>query len=348
MGLGCEVVKAPHHGSHSFVDRDKAHDAVWQWLRPRAVLVSANGTHSLPSSDFRNAALRYGATLFCTSRRRREIVSGPTPEPCCNVQYACRKNDQAPVSLSISDTGIDADSIACARGNLSGVMPVIEVRQHVVEPSPILTTLAENETRKHMEWAVKWLRTTLRDRRSRPARPDLEPISLDVMRQAAVAANRLPAVAEMELILERAAREGKVWLSRSNRFRTNDRLAWVMPNSDDVDSLKAWIDKYLVVQLAVKEGTSASALEELLYVSDTSWLADRLSEEHLFPRAMFNEVLWPMIVAYLRQTRTIGVRTLVRDEEPTYGAATIIVLFKGGSLDKATEMLANRFWIARL
>jgi|GEM_PF-3108694 hypothetical protein len=342
MGLGCEVVKAPHHGSYSFVDRDKAYDAVWQWLRPRAVLVSANGKHGLPRSAFRDAALRYGATLFCTSRRSREIVSGPTPEPCCNVQYACGKSKQAPVSLSITNVGIDADGIACARGNLFGVIPVIEVRQHVVEPSSILTTLAENELRKHIEWAVKWLRAILEERRCRPARPDLEPISLDVMQKAAVAANRLAAAAEMEIILERAAREGKVWLSRSNRYRTNDRLTWIMPNSGDVADLNAWIDQYLVIQLAVQNSGAASGVEELLFAADTSWLADRLAERLLFPRAMFDDNLWPTIVAHLLRTRSVCLRTLTNDIDNTYGATTIIALFKGDSVAEAATILKTR------
>ncbi|MDX0722662.1 hypothetical protein GOD64_28280 [Sinorhizobium medicae] len=35
MGLACDIVKAPHHGSYSYIDRDIAYDAVWQWMRPR-------------------------------------------------------------------------------------------------------------------------------------------------------------------------------------------------------------------------------------------------------------------------------------------------------------------------
>lgn len=342
LGLSCEVVKAPHHGSYSFVDRDKAYDAVWQWLRPRAVLVSANGEHGLPRIDFRDAALRYGATLFCTSRRSREIVSGPITEACCNTQYACRQIKQAPVSLSITSLGIDADGIACARGNLSSVMPVIEVRQHLIEPSPILATLAETEIRKHSEWLVKWLRKTLRERRDRPARSDLEPISLDVLRKAAVTDNRLAAAVEMEVILERAAREGKVWISRDTRFRSADRRVWVMPDCNDLAKLKAWIDRYIVVQLAVKEAKVASGVQELLYSADTSWLADRLAEDLFFPRAMFEDILWPTMVSHLLQTRSIGVRTLTDNVSSVYGAATIIVLFNGGDISKAAAVLTKK------
>lgn len=342
MGLGCEIVKAPHHGSFSFVDRDKAYDAVWQWLRPRVVLVSANGKHGLPRNDFRDAALRYGATLFCTSRRSREIVSGPITEACCNVQYACHKAEQAPVSLSITEAGIDANGIACARGSPSGAIPIIEVRQHVVEPSPILTTLAENEIRRHTEWMVKWLRTTLDDRRQRPRRPDLEPISLNVLRKAAVAANRLAAASEMEVILERAAREGKVWLSRNDRFRSNERFTWIMPSAHDLATIESWIDQYFVIQMAVKRASAASAVEELLYAADTSWLADRFAEDLLFPRAMFDDIIWPIMVSYLLRTRSFAMRTLPAKIHNKYDAATIIVLFQESSITKAGTALRKK------
>lgn len=347
MGLGCEVVKAPHHGSYSFVGREKAYDAVWQWLRPRAALVSANGKHKLPRTDFRDAALRYGATLFCTSRRFREIVSGPTNESCCHSQFACERVSQAPVSLSITSTGIHSDGIACARGNLSGVMPVIEVRQHLVEPSPILATLAENEIRRHTEWAVQWLRRTMQERQRRPARADLEPVPIDALRKAAVAEGRFAAAAEMETILERATREGKVWLSRSDRYRSNDRHVWNMPDSGEVAALKEWIDHYQIVQLAVKQAKVASGVAELLYAANTDWLADRMAEHLFFPRAMFDDVLWPILVAHLLKTRSVGVRDLLEAQENphlngsinTYGAETIIVLFSERDITAAVDKL---------
>lgn len=347
MGLGCEVVKTPHHGSYSYVDREKAYDAVWQWLRPRAALVSANGKHKLPRTDFRDAALRYGATLFCTSRRTREIVSGSTNESCCHSQFACGKAEQAPVSLSITSTGIDSDGIACARGNLSGVMPVIEVRQHLVEPSPILATLAESEIRKHVDWAVKWLRRTMQERQGRQARADLEPVPMDALRKAAVAEGRFAAAAEMETILERATREGKVWLSRSNHYRRDERKVWCMPNSGEVAALKEWIDQYHVVQLAVKQAKVASGVTELLYAADTEWLADRMAEDLFFPRAMFDDVLWPILVTHLLKTRSVGVRDLLASQEDahisgrinTHGAETILVLFSGENITAAVEEL---------
>ncbi|MCA1494170.1 hypothetical protein I6F11_25025 [Ensifer sp. NBAIM29] len=339
MGLACDIVKVPHHGSYSYIDREVAYDAVWQWMRPRAALVSANGKHKLPRSDFRDAALRYGATLFCTSRRSREIVSGPMSEPCCQIQYAC--NSQAPVSLSLSAKGIAADGIACARGNLSGVMPVIEVRQHVVEPSPILSTMAETEIRKHMDWAVGWLRSTLKGRQARPADADLTPISLKVMSQAAVAARRVAAATEIESILERAARSGKVWLS-PRRYRGDERFVWIMPHDEEIVEFKAWIDRFAVIQLAIKTRHSATAPEELLYAAEVDWIARRFSEKFAFPLDMFESTLWPILVSHLLKTRSIGTRSFPDSAYRSSGASTLLVLFKEIDIGTAFTALVGR------
>lgn len=338
MGFGCEIVKAPHHGSYSFVERDIAYDAVWQWLRPRAVLVSANGKHGLPRSDFRDAVLRYGGTLFCTSRRSREIVSGPGGEPCCRVRFAC--NSQAPVSLSVTSGGIVAEGVACARGTHSDVLPVIEVRQHVVEPSPILATLAEREIRRHVDWMVQWLRRTLRERQGQPGDPNLRPVGLDTLRQAAVAADRIAAAAEIETIAERAAREGRVWLSRTSRFGDGRRSAWVMPSEPDIESLVACLDGFSVIQLAVKDPAAAAALEELLYAAETTWISDWLAERTSFPTAMFDDVLWPILVRRLLRTRTAAFRR--PDKVSSNGTGVILALFKNTSVEGAVRDLADR------
>ncbi len=341
MGLGCDIVKSPHHGSYSYVDREVAYDAVWQWLRPRAALVSANGKHGLPRVDFRDAALRYGATLFCTSRRSREIVSGPTLESCCNVQFAC--NSQAPISLSVTAKGINSDGVACASGTLAGVMPIIQVRQHVVEPSPILSTLAETEIRKHMDWAVTWLRRILVERQSSPPDSELKPISIEVMRQAATAARRLAAASEMEVILERAAREGKVWLYRSDRYRgRGDRSVWVMPTRMEMAQLTSWIDEFNVVQLAVKPRHAAAAPEELLYAAGTDWIAQRLAERFAFPRAMFKDALWPILVDHLLRTRSVGIRFISGSTHRDFGASVLLILFREQNPRAASATLSKQ------
>lgn len=347
MGLGCEIVKAPHHGSYSYVGQDKAYDAVWQWLRPRVTMVSANGRHGLPRMDFRDSALRYGATLFCTSRRTREIVSGPLNATCCHAQFSCGRASQEPVSLSITEVGITSEGIACARGNVAGVMPIIDVRQHLVEPSPILAALSENEIRKHADWAVQWLRDTKLERQRRRGNPELEAVPLDYLRKAAVAESRFAAAAEIEAILERASREGRAWLSRSDRFHHEGRKAWVMPNAAEASSIRKWIDQYSVLQFAVRDSTVGSGAQELLYSADTGWLADRMAAQLSFPRSMFSDVVWPLLVAHLLRTRSVGLRELrastrgshAGDDVASHGADIIVVLFRGRSIKSAATNL---------
>lgn len=350
-GLGCEVVKAPHHGSRSFVgDRKDAYDAVWQWLRPRAVLVSANGRHGLPRADFRNAALRHGAAVFCTSRRTKEIVSGNQSERCCRSQFNCERGGS--VRLTITAEATEGSAAACARGFHSDVMPVIEVRQHVVEPSPILSHMAENEIRKHTEWVVGWLRKQHEGRVSAKATsiPGLLPIQLETVEKAALAAGRYAAAPDMEMILERAMREGTAWLSRPSRYGNAGRLVWAMPRAAETLQIHRWIDHFALIQLRVPDGRSAGGAEELLYAADTTWLAQQLAQLHHFPEQMFEQALWPGLVTRLLQTRSVAVRRL--DEPVTYGQApgqfAILTLFTGPDPSAAAKKAAKRINAAKI
>ncbi|SCW83738.1 hypothetical protein SAMN02927900_05484 [Rhizobium mongolense subsp. loessense] len=341
MGLGCEIVKVPHHGSYSYIDSDLAYDEVWQWMRPRAALVSANGKHGLPRREFRDAALRYGTTLFCTSRRTREIVTGPLIEDCCKNQYRC--NHQAPVSLTISSQGVQSEGIACARGNQTGVMPVIEVRQHTIDPSPILSAMAEGEIRKHIDWAVTWLRETLKERQNRPADVHLPPLSIKTLSKAASGAGRVGAATQMELILERAARSGKVWLSRGDRYRRDgSRSVWPLPNREENKAFREWIDGFSVIQLAVTDRHAGTAREELVYAADTTWLANRFAEAFAFPVAIFEDGIWPPLVSHLLKTRSIGIRTIDGSGYRSSGPSIAIILFKEIDAETAFRKLVER------
>ncbi len=341
MGLGCEIVKVPHHGSYSYVESDLAYDEVWQWMRPRAALVSANGKHGLPRREFRDAALRYGTTLFCTSRRTREIVTGPLTQSCCKIQYAC--DHQAPVSLKISTQGVQSEGIACARGNLTGAMPVIEVRQHIVDPSPILSKMAETEIRKHVDWAINWLRATLNERQNRPADAGLSPLSVKTLSKAASAAGRVGAATQMELILERAARLGKVWLSPGSRHRRDDnRNVWTLPNKEETKAFTDWLDSFSVIHLTVTDRHAGSAREELLYAADTTWFANRFAELFSFPVAMFEDAIWPILVAHLLKTHSIGMRTVGNSGYRSSGESIALILFKEIDAETAFRKLVER------
>ena len=321
MGLGCEIVKAPHHGARSYVGREEAYDAAWQWLRPRAVLVSANGKHRLPRQDFRNAALRYGATLFCTCRRSLEVVSGPLDKVSCHDQFAC--DQQAPVSIALTEHGTIAKGVACARGSQYGTVPVIELRQHVVEPSSILESFGEGEIRRHASWIVETLRRMHETRVKAGGEAGIEAVPASLLRREALADGRYRAAANIEVVLERAARDGKIWLSRGDRYGNTKRKAWILPSPSELRTLEAWISGYVVVQLAIRHRTGAMVPRELLMEGDTGDLARRAAERTAFPEEMFADTIWPLLVRHLLKNRRLAAREVPNDSR----VSTIVALF---------------------
>ncbi len=175
MGLGCEVVKAPHHGSRSHIgEKLEAYDEVWQWLRPRAVLVSASGKHGLPRAQFRNAALRYGASLFCACRRSGEILVGEQQAASCHKQFHCVE-PKLSVRLDITATSFVTNAQACATAPQAGPLPIIQAVQHLVDPSAILDRMTVAERDKHVRWAAAHLRNAHEARRATGGQPGWAP-----------------------------------------------------------------------------------------------------------------------------------------------------------------------------
>jgi hypothetical protein len=115
-GIDCDVLKAPHHDGRVFIEHEEAYDEVYQYLRPRVVLVSANGKHRLPRALFRDAVARWGGTLFCPCRGRREILQGDlTLETSCHDLFRCTHPNRCQEYLD----GIDFRLKTCSQHLLS-------------------------------------------------------------------------------------------------------------------------------------------------------------------------------------------------------------------------------------
>jgi len=302
-GLGLELVKAPHHGSRSHVgEKLEAYDEVWQWLRPRAVLVSAGGKHSLPRSDFRNAALRSGAALFCACRRGKEILLGAQTESCCHTQFACSRAVHN-VRIDITRESMVADAQACSNAAATGVAPVIQMVQHLVDPSAILDRLTTAERDKHVGWIARLLRDRHRDRVRAGGEAKLEPIAFRDLEREASAAGRFRAAASMDIIVDAGARAGAIWASRPGRWSHADRHAWIMPDKVDLDKIWNWLSSHSAIFLAIKNRTAGQSPRELLLAGDTGFLAHRTAILFGFPVAMFDDAIWPRLVTKLVESR---------------------------------------------
>lgn len=302
-GLGLELVKAPHHGSRSHVgDKLEAYDEVWQWLRPRGVLVSAGGKHGLPRSDFRNAALRSGAALFCACRRGKEILIGPQTAPSCHTQFACSRALHN-VRIDITRESMAADAQACGSAAATGVAPVIQMVQHLVDPSAILDRLTTAERDKHVSWITKLLSDRHSERVLAGGEAELEPLAIRDLEREASAAGRFRAAASMDIIVDAGARAGLFWSSRPVRWSHADRRAWIMPSRADLDTMWHWLRGYSAIILAIKNRTAGQSPRELLLAGDTGFLARRAAILFGFPMAMFDDVIWPRLVTKLVEGR---------------------------------------------
>jgi beta-lactamase superfamily II metal-dependent hydrolase len=332
LGLQCDIVKAPHHGSWSYLEKGgQALDEVWQWLRPKAVLVSAKGKHGLPRTQFRDAVLRWGATLFCTCRRSREILIGAQADGSCYERFACRQGPDDSVTLTVTETEMTSDGVACGSGTVAGVVPIIQVRQHVIDPSAILDRFTDRELNDHVDWLCGTLRELHRERSQVPAdhEPGIGAITSRMLCQLAVAdpdKKRFPVPPNIDLILDRAAARGRIWASSRRQYREGERVSYPLPASDDWKRLLAWIDGYAALQLSIPEMKKVpETVPELLAAADTQFLAARLASKFGFPTDMFEAALWPRLAAHLRQKRGFSIK---RERE-------ILVLHPRGSREEA-------------
>lgn len=298
MGLGCEIVKAPHHGSRSHLgDKDEAYDEVWQWLRPRAVLVSAGGKHGLPRSDFRNATLRSGATLFCACRRGKEILIGPHLDTSCNKQFSCSKGDRS-VRLEVLADAFTSTAQACG-SSTAGMQPLISMVQHVVEPSAILDRMSTAERDKHVTWVTRLLRDRHCGRVKTGGSLGLEAIGLDDLVREARSANRFRAAADMDIIVDAAARDGWIWRSKSALPRDSAKAVWIMPTDAQFGEMERWLADHLMIALAVHGRRVGNTPREMLLASDTGYLRSQIAKRFGFPEAMFDDALWPQLSGHL-------------------------------------------------
>lgn len=335
MGLGAEIVKAPHHGSKSHVgDKLEAYDEVWQWLRPRAVLVSASGKHGLPRQEFREAALRSGAMLFCACARGAEVLIGEPSAGSCNTAYDCSLANRS-VRLEWNAARLTSNAQACAGQSANAPPPVIQMIQHIVEPSAILERMSTAERDKHVDWMSKLLVQRHQARQNAGSEPDLEPIDLEDVKKEARLAKRFRAAADIETVAEAAARAGKIWLKPPEPSGRSKRTAWIVPTETQWNAISQWLLGHAAIVLLIFERKVGRAKRELLLAADTSYLSARVSEQFGFPAAMFQDIIWPRIASALT-----AAKWEVRSREA--GASFTIVLCTPGAIAEAFEQIVER------
>lgn len=305
-GLGCDIVKAPHHGGRVYLeDKTPRFDEVYQWLRPRMVLVSANGKHGLPWVQFREAVLRWGGVLFCPNRRGREILTGDKDtETCCFHKFGCTKpTDNRPsIRVELSSSSNVVHDAACASGASFSPLPVIQVRQHIIEPSNITSRLTEGELDNHTRWIAKWLDEIHIERRKAGFDPEAGPVQVRDLRTKSLSAGRHRLAADLEAVLSHALRTNAFWADTSFRYRRDESGLYRIANKAEFRDIENWLSQRIAIMLPFdkKKWSGGYGVDELLGATDTTTLSYLFSRDFGYPVAMFSEAIWPAMTNYFK------------------------------------------------
>lgn len=297
FGLQADLLKAPHHGGSVYIENGASHEEILSAVRPRIVVFSANGRYGLPHADIRETAMRWGATVCCTSVRGREVITGSPGDgaACCHEANHC--DGSRDVSLTLDHSGIVADSPACHTGFGTAPGPVIQVRQHVIEGSPVLQHLFEQELRKDIEWIRKRLRQLHEQRCSATAdlTPGSELIKLDELAALARAAGRDLLAYNLNQVLPKGWERNRFWCAR-NGYRNEPEGAYTLPTEAEIEKyVQGLRTKTLLLFTFEEYGRQPNTADKPTTVHglDRRVLAAYCDALLHFPPGMFDETVWP-------------------------------------------------------
>jgi beta-lactamase superfamily II metal-dependent hydrolase len=298
LGLQVDVLKSPHHGGQLYVEQAFSNEEVLSSVRPRALLFSANGRHGLPHSDIRAAAIRWGASVFCTSERGAEIImeTGSTQQSaCCHEQFSC--DGSRDVSVIFDERGIHADRTACHPGFGTSPGPIIQIRQHSVERSPIVQHLHEGELRKHLGWLKKVIKQihTERVRLVPQGQTGGGPIAGDHLATLARSVGRADLAFYIADVLSKGWERNEFWSSGTGQRYGETPVAYVLPSAKEIELLlKLLRSKEMLLFVAPGDDNIQDSSTRLasLDLSEIRHLCDLTVH---FPPAMFDEVFRPVV-----------------------------------------------------
>jgi beta-lactamase superfamily II metal-dependent hydrolase len=293
-GLQADVLKASHHGGRVYIE--------FSVVQPKVVLMSANGQHGLPRNIIRNAAVRWGAFVFCTSPRKGEIIidtSKEKEEDCCHAALQCNKGTRN-VSIIMDSTGIRSDVQACHSGLGRQSGPVIQVRQHIIQPSPIMGHLFENELRKHIGWIKASLESIHKERLAVTLVPELGymPVKEEDLANLARANNRAVIVPHLREVLDQGMRRNEFWATPTEPYH-HYRTEWqcyASPRKDEIERFIELLSNKLMILFPMKTGCVPRDPDSLVNSLQIEGLSHYANKELGFPSASFHDVLWPSVL----------------------------------------------------
>ncbi|MGO9116087.1 MAG: ComEC/Rec2 family competence protein, partial [Desulfomonilaceae bacterium] len=305
-GLHADVMKAPHHGGRLFIEQDPAEEEVFSHVRPRALVISANGSHGLPRSSLRDTAIRWGSAVLCTADRSREIILGPANiQECCHLSMEC-ENTSNNVELVLDSSGIYSCKRSCHPGLGSTIGPVIQIRQHIVDPSPVLDRLATHELVRHMSWVQKRLRKMHNERKECAGYMETgsEPLEDDQLSMLARYDDRSVLAAHLPFVLAKGSEQGFFWAENDRSYGPNKKWhAYTIPRKDEIRSYLKDLSKKIMILFPDSIDEVHRDADTLLTRLDTSGLADFADAFLHYPKVTFPHAFWPAVLKEFRNAK---------------------------------------------
>jgi beta-lactamase superfamily II metal-dependent hydrolase len=301
FGMQADLLKAPHHGGSIYIENAASHEEIFSAVRPKIVLFSANGKHGLPHTKTRESAIRWGSTVCCTSSRDLEfIVGSPKDEPpCCHDLYACKGSRD--VSITLDKDGLYADSPACHSGFGTAPGPIIQIRQHHIEKSPLVSHLFEQELTKYIGWVSKELKRIHAERVE--AKSDgatvSEIVHLEHLETLARASNRNLLAASLLSVLAKGRERGKFWAPDQRQRWSESSGAYTLPTVTEQNTFIQLLrskDLLLFIQKNAKIDFGRSTLAAHLRTQELATLCDTALR---FPVQTFHDAFWPAVYTEL-------------------------------------------------
>lgn len=341
LGLQVDVLKAPHHGGQLFIEQALSNEEVLSTVRPRALLFSANGRHGLPHRDMRESAMRWGASVFCTSTRRAETILANLPEqldPCCCRALAC-DTDTKDTAIVFDDQGIRAERAACHSGFGTSPGPVIQIRQHSVERSPVVQHLHEGELRKHLVWLKKTLKNVHAERvRIIPqGKTAGEPVGADYLAMLARSAGREALAFNVPEVLAKGWERNEFWSAGSRYRYGSDPVAYVLPSVREVTTFIELLRSKELLLFVTEKHETVKDHSTLLASLDISALGRLCDEVFHFPTAMFRDAFWPSVHREL-----LAWHCCTYSRNQIWDPFGLIAIFKSASIEEMCARVLER------
>ncbi|SEI20215.1 ComEC/Rec2 family competence protein [Pseudomonas asplenii] len=254
-GLGIDVLKAPHHGGRVYLnDGCESFHTLYAWLRPKTVMVSANGRHNLPRAGFREALRAVGGALLCPNIRTFEPLSAGAvlrpDEKSCFAALGCTQSLKPFITMKLSATVESADTPTCVQGSgHSGLAPIVVLRQDVTVPSEGLLRYTYGELERHSRWISKQLKQRRKAFLTRAgaskhkhcltAEQLTTPWSL--IATLAKAEGRHDLVADPDPVLKFGRSHHTFWVDKPERYQVAERQLACLPSGAEIKAATRWL-----------------------------------------------------------------------------------------------------------